>query len=258
MHFNRLGAVCKYLLLLFLVNISAGICLAQIGLQYPTYILKTGIDSSSVTFPKPILPLRNWFDHTDQYINLKHETDKLDINQYISRSNIVPENPFQLDVRSSSYYVPRMVRDELNLMMNRPRESGFVPILPAAFLALQLAGKYLLIQKKTEISTEDIERGKVGFPILSELWKENPQTASQLYKKGQISENFTMVELQRLINILIDNKLIKRKLIENGETQYFYALEKKQYFQLIERVNTKKLKSDINRPSIEINHEIKN
>jgi len=162
-------------------------------------------------------------------------------------------------VRGSSYYVPRMVRDELNLMMNRPRESAFMPILPAAFLALQLAGKYLLIQKKTEISTQDIENGQEGFPVLSELWKENPQTASQLYKKEQLRQDYTMVELQRLINVLIDNKLIKRKLIESGESQYFYALEKKRYFQLIERSNAEKLnpETEINTPSIEIEHKIK-
>lgn len=232
---NYFRQIHHNLLSLFICIILANISLAQIGLQAPVYTANFVSDSSAVSYPKPILPLRNWFDQTDQFFDLKQEANKLDIYQYISLSNIIPKDAFRLDMRGSSYYVPRMVRDELNLMMNRPRDNSFIPILPAAFLALQLANQYLLVQMKTEITWQDVENCKEGLPVLEELWKEAPQTLSGLYKKDKLRDNYTMIELQRLTDILIDNKLIKRKLIEKSETQYFYALDKKQYFELIER-----------------------
>jgi len=252
---HRRISFLAFILIFIIVNIS----FAQIGLQTPIYNIDTYSDSTRVSFPKPVLPLRNWHDPSDTYFEIKAETNKLDINQYIS-PNIIPRDPFKLDLRGSSYYVPRMVRDELNLIMNRPRDSAFIPILPVAFLALQLAAKYLLIQQKTEITAEDIENGRRGLPILEELWKENPQTITQLYKKQRIRDNTTMMDLQKLLELLIDNKLIKRKLIENSETKYFYALGKNKYFQILERQEAQKLdslQSAPKSPSVELNSGIK-
>jgi hypothetical protein len=200
MNINLCRQVHIYLLSLIFLLTVVQISFAQIGIQIPVYNFNTR-DSSHVSFPKPVLPLRNWLDPADHFFELKHENNKLDINQFIS-PNIISKDPFKLDVRGSSYYVPRMVRDELNLIMNRPRDNAFVPILPVAFLALQLATKYLLIQLKTEITTQDIENGQEGFPILKELWKKNPQTLSELYKIEELRDNYTMLELQRLIEIL--------------------------------------------------------
>ena len=50
---------------------------------------------------------------------------------------------------------------------------------------------------------------------MEELWKEYPQTMTELYKKERLKDKYTMLELQRLIEILADNKLVKRKLVEN-------------------------------------------
>ena len=80
------------------------------------------------------------------------------------------------------------------------------------------------------------------MPVLKELWRKNPQTLSQLYQHKMLNDKYTMLELKRLIGILIDNKLVKRKLIENGETQYFYAIGKDQYFQIIEQEKEKAVK----------------
>ncbi|MCK4755117.1 MAG: hypothetical protein KAS58_07775 [Calditrichia bacterium] len=255
---NLVRQVHVRFLSLILIIITANISFAQLGLQIPVYNLDTHSDSTRVSFPKTVLPLRNWQDSADQYFEIKHESKKLDINQYIS-PNIIPKDPFKLDMRGSSYYVPRMVRDELNLIMNRPRENAFVPILPVAFLALQLASEYLLIQLKTEITSQDIENGQEGLPVLEELWKKNPQTMTELYKKERLKDKYTMLELQRLLEILADNKLVKRKLIENSETQFFYALGKNQYHQIIERGKAEKFNSqrDHNPQSVEINPTIK-
>jgi hypothetical protein len=212
---------------------------AQLGLKTPVYDIQAASDSSRVNFPKPLLPLRDWQDPSDHYFKLKHMGNKLDIYQYIS-PNAFSADPFKMDMRGSSYYVPQTVRDELNLIMNRPKDSAFIPILPAAFLALQLASKYLLVRKKTEITPQDVMSAQEGYPILEELWKRNPQTLSELYKTTKLRDNYTMLELQRLVGILVDNKLVKRKLIEGGETQYFYSLEKIQYDQLAERGKVEK------------------
>jgi hypothetical protein len=222
-------------IILFICLASSNNTIAQIGLQTPTYKATLHSDTSNVRFPQPVLPLRDWYDRSDSYFRLKHEISELDISRYISVDNIVPSDPFKLDMRGSSYYVPRMVRDELNLIMNRPRESAFVPILPAAFLTLQLASKYLLVQKKTEITVQDVENAKEGYPILKELWKKNPQTLSELYKINHFNNDYTMLELQKIIDLLVDNKLVKRKLMEKSETLYFYALEEFQYNQLLEK-----------------------
>jgi hypothetical protein len=255
---NRDWLIYFYLFFFFLIIVSPTISFAQLGLQTPVYMIKTQSDSSNVSFPKPVLPLRNWQDHSDQYFELKHSDKELDISKYIS-PNIIPKDPFKMDMRGTSYYVPRMVRDELNLIMNRPRDNAFIPILPVAFLALQLASKYLIVQQKTEITVQDIENGQEGFPILKELWKKNPQTLSELYKIEELKNKYTMLEMQRLIEILVDNKLIKRKLIENSETQYFYALGKIQYDHLAERRKAEKYNS-LNRhksSSVELNPEVK-
>jgi hypothetical protein len=65
--------------------------------------------------------------------------------------------------------------------------------------------------------------------------------------------------LQRLINILADNKLIKRKLIENNETKYFYALDKVRYEQLIEKGRAQEYESTQGRkpPPVELRPEVK-
>jgi hypothetical protein len=147
-----------------------------------------------------------------------------------------------------------MVRDELNLIMNRPRDNAFVPILPAALLALQLASQYLFVQRKTEITIQDIKNAQEGYPVLQALWKKNPQTISELYKISVLQQKYTMAELQRLLDVLVDHKLVKRKLIEKSETQYFYALEKIRYDFLLEKEKSDNdSESDqLQSPSVEI------
>ena len=141
-----------------MIFIAYSIASAQIGLKIPQFHLKKEVtDSTGLKFSKPILPLRDWENLSDQYIDLNNEAKMLNIYNFIS-PNFIPKNPFEVDFRRTSGYVPRQVRDELNLIMNRPRDSAFIPILPVAFIALQLAGQYLLLQLKTEINAEDIKK----------------------------------------------------------------------------------------------------
>jgi predicted transcriptional regulator len=245
--------IIYYLCGAIIIFINFSIASAQIGLKIPHYrIEKEGTESTGLQFSKPILPLRNWEDLSDTYIDLNNDAKILNIYNFIS-PNFMPKNPFALDLRQSSSYIPRQVRDELNLIMNRPRDSAFLPILPVAFIALQLAGQYLLVQLKTEISAIDIKKSRTALPVLRELWSKSPQTLTELYDVAKIRDNYTMHELEKMVEILVDNKLVKRREIENASTKYFAAIDEKKYQEILRREEAKKLESpDIKTPLIEL------
>lgn len=191
-------------------------------------------DSIYIPLKPKILPLKDWNKFEMQKLQMEYSKAELMELNYIS-PNIMPRNPFELDTRGSSYYVPRMIRDELNLIMNRPRETAFVPLLTAGFIALQLAHQYLLIRNKTKISHENLLEISQGLLIIQALWKENPQTLTQLYEKEIYQKSVTTVEIQRMLNILIDNKLVRSKNIPKADTQYFPALTKNEMTDLIDQ-----------------------
>jgi hypothetical protein len=211
----------------------------QIGLKMQSPLLKEQFgDSAGVTFPKPVLPLHNWQILTDTYVEFGKTSTALNVYDYIS-PDYIPRNPFELDLRGTSNYVPRQVRDELNLMMNRPRDSAFLPILPVAFLALQLASQHLLISKKTEITAQDIKGSEIALPILEHLWAESPQTLTQLFKHEDLANRYTMQQLEKHMFLLIDNKLVKTRKIENAETKYFFALDRRHYLNILKKAKEK-------------------
>lgn len=220
------------LLLVFFILIFSPLLWSQIsnfGLQ------NQFSDTTNVGATVKWLNMRDWyrFNNEDLYFEYSNPIYKFDPKMFYPES-VMPKDPFKLDFRSGSYYVPRMVRDELTQMMNRPKDNAFVPILGVAFLAAQLAAKYVIVQQKIKIDAENIINSINYNSILLKLWRRNPQTSTDLYKDQLIKEKFTMRMLEEGINLLIDNKLIKQKIIENDETQYFPALTEGEYMQLIE------------------------
>jgi hypothetical protein len=125
--------------------------------------------------------------------------------------------------------------------MRRPRDSAFLPILPVAFLALQLASQHFLISKKTEITMENIKASEPAIPVLDVLWRESPQTLSQLYKDHSINKVFTMNRLQEMLYLLIDNKLVRTRKIENAETKYFYAIDRRNYDKILKKASAQQI-----------------
>jgi hypothetical protein len=62
-----------------------------------------------------------------------------------------------------------------------------------------------------------------------------------------------MHELEKMVEILVDNKLVKRREIENASTKYFAAIDEKKYQEILRREEAKKLESpDIKTPLIEL------
>jgi len=218
--------------LLFFVILPIAQVLAQPGLQMPKNSSFTSkSDSLNINFPTPVLPLPDLQRIDYRTFELEQDDSQINVYQYISH-DIFPTNPFEVDLRYTSNYVPRWVRDDLNQIMDRPRDSAFLPILPVAFIALQMASQYLLIRHKTEITAENILNSEEAIPVLQMLWITSPQTLTELYAKQPIRDKHTMRDLERLVNILIDNNLVRTRLIENAETKYFAAIQEPVYQEL--------------------------
>jgi predicted transcriptional regulator len=204
----------SFLICLFLIfstlygqNTSQDTLSSSIGLQY-----------------RPALMLPD-FNHS---IEFQYNEDLPgDINEALWLPPSTINNPFQMDIRTSSYYVPRMVRDELNLIMNRPRESAFVPVLGVAFIAFQLAQKYLFIRSKTTITSFDLLSAKDDLDILETLWEKSPQNIGEIYNKLP-GLNPTLPHLENRLELLQDHKLIRTRKTEL-HTLYFPAISKESF-----------------------------
>jgi len=133
-------------------------------------------------------------------------------------------NPFTIDTRESSYYVPVRVRDELNLIMNRPRDSAFLPVLGVAWIAYQLGSKYLEIRRKNTIDHEELLNARPALPLLYSLWRNYPQTPAQLYHHQEIQSIMTFSQLLEDLALLQRNNLIKSRFYSVDSIQYFPGL----------------------------------
>ncbi len=181
-----------------------------------------------------VLPLRDWHKFSYSELQLNYNTLKPGIMDYYTPP-VIPENPFLIDMRDHPMYTPRFVSDELNLIMNRPRDNAFVPILGVAFLAMQLAQKHLLISEITAITPRDILVVPEGIEVLDLLWDHAPQRAAELYRDSTLSEEYTMVLLEDLLTKMTDNKLVRKKTVENEPALFFPALTRQDYIELINR-----------------------
>lgn len=133
-------------------------------------------------------------------------------------------DPFKLDYRESSYYIPNSVRDEIARGMNRPSPGSFVPVLGVAYLAARMALHYVTIQEKIRITAMDYLKNERYLAILKILWKKSPQTVYELYKQQGLNKNYTLIKLKQALNELEKGKLIKiRRNPNKGRTLYFPA-----------------------------------
>ena len=193
----------------------------------------------SVSIPK-FSPLRRSFYDINDWNRQGHTSFDLRFQENVPQplqfytQPQMPVNQWEIDTRNSSYYTPRIVRDELNLIMNRPRETAFVPVLGAAYIAYQLAANYLIIKSKLVISATDILSCQEELPVLNELWHENPQTCSQLLQKPVLKPKYTYTELRSALARLADRNLVKIKQIENDESQYFPGISEKETRELLQ------------------------
>ena len=173
--------------------------------------------------PKYLLP-QNRSDIQFQNFNLNYNHQIPESGYYYTPEHL-HRNPFGPDTRYSSFYTPRLVRDELSTMMHRPKDNAFVPVLGVAYIAMQMAGKYLLVKHELEIKPENILNCDSQLHIIEALWLHSPQTCKELYQLENFNRKYTYKELEADINILVDQNLVKVKRLENDEIQYFPALD---------------------------------
>jgi len=147
---------------------------------------------------------------------------------------VIPENPFEIDMRGHPMYTPRMVRDELNLIMNRPREQAFVPILGVAYIAYQMAVKYLSFKSKLELEIDDIFACSKHIYLLEELWESSPQTCTELYLAVKQSSALTYTKMEQNLEDMADNNLVKTKNLEDDTVQFFPAYQREQVIYVLE------------------------
>ena len=212
--------VCSFLIIIATATAAAGILLAQTTANGSdsTRNLPEGL---SAYFPAEKLSRH----YGSLRFDLREVELKYPLNSYqtfLNRSIAdLTANPFTIELRESSYYVPVRVRDELNLIMNRPRDSAFFPVLGVAWIAYQLGSKYLEIQRKNIIDHDELIKASQALPLLYLLWQQYPQTAGQLYHRREVQQVMTFKQLQQELNLLQQNNLIKSRFYSPDSVQYF-------------------------------------
>ena len=189
----------------------------------------SGQDSSHINDifsiqPKYLLP-QSRSDIQYQNFNVYYNR-QVPKNRYNYTPDHLHQNPFGPDIRYSSFYTTRLVSDELNTMMHRPKDNAFVPVLGVAYIAMQMVSKYLLVKSELRIKPENILNCDSQLPIIEALWSDSPQTCKELYQLEHFNQKYTYKELESDINILVDQNLVKVKRLENEEIQYFPALDR--------------------------------
>ena len=152
---------------------------------------------------------------------------------YYDPKSVMPANPFYLDYRGGSYYVPRQVNNRIAQMMNRPSPDSFVPVFAIAMLAAKVALHYVNIEHKIRIEASDYLVQEKSFPLLQALWVRSPQTAFELYELNEVNENRTFVQTESELQVLVDQKLIKSKTQEEAPTLYFVAQSRETVLELL-------------------------
>lgn len=205
-------------ILLYCILLTS-IVIAQNSGQDSTHI----IDIFSIQ-PKYLLP-KSYSDIQFQNINIIYD-HPLQENRYYYTPKHLQHNPFGPDTRYSSFYTTRLVSDELNMMMHRPKDNAFVPVLGVAFIAMQMVSKYLLVKNELQIKPENILNCDSQLNIIEALWSNNPQTCKELYKLENFNQKYTYKTLETDIHKLVDQNLVKVKRLENDEIQYFPAIDR--------------------------------
>jgi len=190
--------------------------------------LKQKVSDSTITWKWSPRYLPDLFDTPSSIykdvLNLRlHVPDRQPLLKYYDKEKVIPKKFWELDYREHSYYTPRMVSDRMDQIMNRPPSDSFVPLPTVALIAASLALQHLEIRSKIQIDISAYLSAEGSWPIFLLLWDKAPQTARQLFGHEPINRERTFIALQEELNGLVQNKLIKIKIMEKGEDQYFPA-----------------------------------
>lgn len=152
---------------------------------------------------------------------------------YYDLKNVMPADPFLWDQRESSYYTPRIVEEKMAAVMNRPKPGEVVPVFAMAMIAAHLAYQQLDIQKKIIITAENYLIEERCWPILLALLEKSPQTSAEIYHSQPVFKNHTMSILEKDLQYLADQKIVKINRPEKAEALYFAAQSKAEIIRLL-------------------------
>lgn len=230
---NNIKLLQKYLIILIIVILYNPLIISaqdRDSLQVQT------VDSvKSFIWQPKILPELNQFDPHNVSQMLQHvvSNSKKSI-KYYDPKNVMPKNFWEMDYRSTSYYTPRIVSDRIAQMMDRLPPDRFIPLPTVAFLAASIALKYADIQFKIEIKARDYLIDEDLQCILISLLQNSPQTADDIYQSEEINKSRTMEILEKDLQILIDKKIVKKKVMETEPDKYYAAQDVETIIKLIE------------------------
>ncbi len=223
---------------------TCSIALIIVILYYPLIISAQNCDSlakqtvdsvkSFVWQPKILFEL-NKFDPHNVSQTLQHiVSNSKKSTKYYDPANVMPKKFWEMDYRGTSYYTPRIVSDRLAQMMDRLPPDSFMPLPAVAFLAARMALKYADIQFKIEIKAMDYLIDEDLEYILISLLQNSPQTAKDIYQSEEINTSRTIEVLEKDLQILIDKKIVKKKIMETEPDKYYAAQDVGTVIKLIE------------------------
>lgn len=144
----------------------------------------------------------------------------------------LPSNLLEVDVRTGSYYTPKIVQDKLDQIMNRPRSDSFSPVLAMAVFAASIAVKQLGIEKLFELDAEDYLVPEDQFMVLEKLWAKAPRRIDNLYLLTELKNGTTAKELQKSLQFLADKGLVKTRDAGENNILFFPAQKRDKVLKL--------------------------
>jgi len=148
----------------------------------------------------------------------------------------LPDNPFKVDYREGSYYIPKSVHREIEL--GKGRDPGIVPIpyMQAALLAYQALDKFILtpLTEQEKNSLDNLLQAESRLPILQALWTKGSQSLAELYNLKQVREKHTVLELKRELAAMIEADLLLTIGVKDN-IKYKARLSRRQMLELLTR-----------------------
>ncbi len=210
------------------------------------FLLSTGIfgqtdstQADSTILPglrpaRPMLPLST-FDPKDITINLYHQHRQKSPSTFNFNYKI-PDDPFKIDYREGSYYIPESVHREIEL--GKGRDPGTIPIpyMQAALLAYQVLDKFIItpLTEQEKNNLDHLLQAETRLPILQALWTKGSRSLAELYSLKQVRAKHSVLELKRELAAMIEADLLSVSGV-NDDIKYKAWLSRRQMLELLTR-----------------------
>lgn len=148
----------------------------------------------------------------------------------------MPDNPFEVDTRGSSYYVPREIHRQIELGKGRDPDTVPIPYMYAAYLAFRALDAYVLtpLSQGEKQQVEDYLNAEKDFTLLRALWNSGGKSMADLYKMKEIHKSRSAMELKQALARLVINDLLAIRISGSSEI-YYPVFSRKKVIDLFDR-----------------------